>query len=254
VARSLRDLADQPAILDSFDVVIAAAGTLYPANVQLSPDEYLSTWAAPLVRVAQCCDQRGIRLLFASSGGTVYGRPSRLPVKESDATSPVSYYGALMRSVEMFLNGTSPERHLVLRLSNVYGPGQPERPGFGVVPHALHAARTGEVFTMIGDGSMARDYVYVDDVAAAFETALSRPGLAGVVNIGSGQRTTVADVVQLAQQVSGRTIRIEHSSVVAPYHVPEIWLDISAAANDLGWVPTTGIGEGMARSWRSVAR
>lgn len=246
---SLRDLADQPATLDSFDVVVAAAGTLYPANVQLNPDEYLSAWAAPLVRLAQSCEQREIRVVFASSGGTVYGKPARLPVKETDATNPVSHYGALMRSVEMFLNGTS-QRNLILRLSNVYGPGQPERPGFGIVPHALHAARTGEKFTVIGDGRMARDFVFVDDVADAFDKAIARSFVAGVLNIGSGQGRTVADVLSLVQEVSGKTIRVERAASVAPYHVPEIWLDIAAAAGSLGWEPTTDIRDGMVLAWR----
>jgi nucleoside-diphosphate-sugar epimerase len=180
---------------------------------------------------------------FASSM-SVYGRPARLPLKESDIPHPTTTYGASKLAIESFLQvyGCSNQVPVtVLRYSTVYGPGEM---GHRAVPNFVRALSEGRAPMINGDGAERRDYVYVDDVVEATVQALAlRPNR--VINIGSGRAYST---LQIALEV----IRL-YSSTLEPVFLPraseniDITCDISAARDELGYRPRVPISEGIKR-------
>lgn len=189
-----------------------------------------------------------VRLLFLSSGGTVYGETGGQPVGEERPMQPLSCHGAGKAAAETFLGMRRTERTLILRPSNIYGPGQGMRSGFGVVPHLLRCAAEGRPFQMWGDGSQVRDYLYVDDFADAVSVLLARPEVSGTFNLGSGSGTSLNELVGLVEGVTGREVRIERHPP-RPGDVARIVLNAGRLTRATGWLPVTRLAEGIGRAW-----
>jgi UDP-glucose 4-epimerase len=189
------------------------------------------------------------KVVFASSGGTIYGDPdpADLPVKESHPQRPVSPYGVAKKAVADYLLAYRELHGLeftALALANVYGPRQNPRGEAGVV--AIFAARllAGEPCTIYGDGAQTRDFVYVDDVVDAFARAGERGG-GLVLNIGTGQETSVKELYRTMASQAG----VDRPAAVAPARPGEMQrsaLDPGRAAIHLGWKPWTSLASGTA--------
>jgi UDP-glucose 4-epimerase len=194
---------------------------------------------------------RARKVVFASSGGTLYGEPARadLPCKESHPHNPGSPYGASKRVAFDYLNVYRQLHGLeftALALANVYGPRQDPHGEAGVV--AIFAGRllADEVCTIYGDGEQTRDYVYVDDVVDAFVRAASRGG-GLLLNVGTGVETSVNQLYAAMATGAG----VDRPAAYAPMRVGELLhsaLDPGRAAIHLGWKPWTDLGEGVGRT------
>lgn len=190
------------------------------------------------------------KVVFASSGGTIYGDvpASRLPVKESQAQSPLSPYGVSKKVALDYLN-VYRELHglefTALALANVYGPRQDPHGEAGVV--AVFAGRllADEPCTIYGDGEQTRDYVYVDDVIDACVRAATRGG-GLLVNVGTGVETSVNDLYATIARAAG-VDRPAATAAMRPGELPRSALDPGRAAIHLGWRPWTSLEEGTAR-------
>lgn len=187
-----------------------------------------------------------VRLLFLSSGGTVYGDPDVLPVAEDCPARPLSCHGAGKAAAEVFLN-TAGLRTVILRPSNIYGPGQPLRAGFGVIRHLLRCAIEEQPFQLWGDGSQLRDYLYVDDFTDAVTRLVERPGVSGIFNLGSGKGASLRELIGLIEAATGRAIRIEPHPPRAG-DVSRIVLDIGRISRVAEWTPTVSLAEGIGRT------
>ena len=187
------------------------------------------------------------KVVFASSGGTIYGDPdpSELPVKESHPQTPISPYGVAKKAVSDYLYAYR-ELHNIeftsLALANVYGPRQDPHGEAGVV--AIFAGRllSGQPCTIYGDGKQTRDFVYVDDVVDAFARAGERGG-GLVLNVGTGEETSVNRLYQAMASYAG----VNQAPVRAPARPGELersCLDPSRARIHLGWKPWTSLDEG----------
>ena len=187
------------------------------------------------------------KVVFASSGGTIYGEPSgeALPVKESHPQQPISPYGVAKKVVGDYLFAYRQLHQLeytALALANVYGPRQDPHGEAGVV--AIFAGRllAGEPCTIFGDGEQTRDYVYVDDVVDAFVRASDKGG-GLVLNIGTGVETSVNELYATMARVAG----VDRSASLAPARdgeVPRSSLDAGRAGIQLGWKPWTDLATG----------
>ncbi len=199
------------------------------------------------------------KVVFASSGGTIYGDPdpADLPVKESHPQRPLSPYGVAKKAVGDYLYAYRDLHNLeftALALANVYGPRQDPHGEAGVV--AIFAGRllSGEPCTVYGDGSQTRDFVYVDDVVDAFARAASRGG-GLVLNIGTGTETSVNRLYgAMAEQTA-----VDRPAVAAPLRPGELQrstLDPGRAAIHLGWKPWTSLEDGVRATldWFRAAR
>ncbi|MGU3499854.1 GDP-mannose 4,6-dehydratase [Mycobacterium sp. C31M] len=191
------------------------------------------------------------RVVYAASGGSRYGTPDSLPADESVRVDPISPYAVAKLAGEMYLRAYA-EMYgiwpICLALANVYGPRQNPRGEAGVITvfgSAMIANRTATVF---GNGSAARDYVYVDDVVEAFVRAAQTPdGTVGTYNIGTGQQTTVIEVHRLIAEVLGKSTPpcfVEKRSG----ELQAIALDATKALTELGWAPGVDLSDGIART------
>jgi len=195
----------------------------------------------------------GNRLLYISSGGTLYG-DSELPMAEDAPLRPRSYHAAGKIAAESFIRAWAsqyPGTAVVLRPSNVYGPGQRPGNGFGVVPNAFRCAVEGAPFTVLGDGRSLRDYLYVDDFMSLCTTALSARLDKGfhVFNASSGNAVELLALLDRIDATTGMPLR----RVFQPARtidVRTIMLDNAAARTAFGWNPAMDLDEGLRRSWR----
>jgi UDP-glucose 4-epimerase len=187
------------------------------------------------------------RVVFAASGGTLYGDPAPedLPVRESHPQQPLSPYGVAKKSVIDYLVAYR-ELHALefcaLALANVYGPRQNPHGEAGVVAIFAERILRGEPVTIFGDGEQTRDFVFVDDVVDAFVRAATRGG--GLVcNIGTGRETSVNQLLDTVEHQAG----VKVTRVAAPLRPGELvrsCLDIERAAIQLGWRPWTELADG----------
>ncbi len=190
-------------------------------------------------------------LLFMSSGGTVYGDPQTLPVTEAAPLRPCSCHGAGKAAAELFLRAHRPEHTVILRPSNIYGPEQPLRSGFGVIRHLLACAAEGRIFQLWGDGLQLRDYLYLDDFADAVQQLALRRDIAGTFNLGSGKGTSLNELVALVEAIAGRRVGIDQRPARAG-DVLRIVLDSTALSAATGWHPATCLRAGIERIWRAM--
>jgi len=201
------------------------------------------------------------RVVFASSGGTVYGDGAPTPTPESAAKLPASPYGTAKLTSEYYLATFAQLFGLeavALRYSNVYGPRQNPHGEAGVVAIFGKRLLAGEPITIYGDGEQTRDLVYVEDVAAASLLAAERPLRplesldARAYNIGTGVETSVNRLAELIAQAAGRGSTVQR----APSRAGEILrsaLEVSKAERELGWRPRVALPEGLARTVRWIA-
>jgi UDP-glucose 4-epimerase len=186
------------------------------------------------------------KVIFASSGGAVYGTPKSIPVPETAEIHPASPYGLTKAVGELYirlygeLHGL---RYTVLRYANVFGPRQNAEGEAGVCAIFTNRALAGESMQIFGDGTQTRDYVFVGDVARANVLAVDK-GEGATVNIGSGVQTSTQTVFDRIKAASGYPGEVIHAPE-RPGEVQGIALDASLAGEILGWKPTVGFADGI---------
>jgi UDP-glucose 4-epimerase len=188
------------------------------------------------------------KVVFASSGGTIYGNPRSLPVKETarKGSRPTSPYGITKKVAEDYLafyRATHGLDYASLALANVYGPRQDPQGEAGVIAIFAYRMLAGERPTIFGDGNQTRDYVFIDDVAHAFSLAADK-GSGALVNIGTSLETTVGRIYQLLAGIIG----FKGEPAYGPLPEGEVTrsaLDVTLADKTLGWKPWTHLEDGL---------
>lgn len=199
-------------------------------------------------------DARCPRLVFASSGGAIYGRARRLPSRETDRAQPLSPYGAAKLACEGYLGMFSRtfQIHVVaLRYGNVYGPLQDGSGEAGVVAITSERLRQGLAPQITGDGGQTRDFTFVADVAAANLAALTT-SFQGPINVGTGRPSSVSEVVATLTATSGFPGPAAHIAG-RPGEVRANYLSPVRAAKHLAWQAQVGLADGLAATYRSFA-
>ncbi|MDX9995965.1 MAG: NAD-dependent epimerase/dehydratase family protein [Rhodocyclaceae bacterium] len=248
------DQAMLSALLAEHETVIHAAWGTTPGSSAGHPAMEAEQGLQPFLAFLETLRRfPATRLLFMSSGGTVYGDPPTLPVAEAAPLRPRSCHGAGKAAAEMFLHAHRPERTAILRPSNIYGPEQPLRSGFGVIRHLLACVAEERTFQLWGDGLQLRDYLYIDDFAEAVQRLAMRRDIAGTFNLGSGTGTSLRELVALVEEVSGRRVGIDQRPARAG-DVLRIVLDNAALSAATGWHPATSLWTGIERTWRCMSQ
>jgi UDP-glucose 4-epimerase len=243
--------------LEGMDAVYHLASVTTPASGTSDPVYDVTENLIGTLRLLEASVARGVRrVVFTSSGGTVYGRPRQVPIPEDHPQDPINSYAIVKLAIEKYLGMYAHLGRLdpiVLRVSNPYGPGQFTHGAQGAVAVALGCLATGQPFRMWGDGSVVRDFLYVDDLTRALLAALQAPAVGPhVFNIGSGAGVALRDVLTACERVAGRPLDVERLPGRA-IDVPANVLDCTRAREQLGWSPTVPLAEGLSRTWAWVA-
>ena len=211
-------------------IVVHLVSTLIPGSTYEDYKKEYKDVIFPSIELMELCAQKGIRFVYFSSGGTVYGnRNDVLPFTETDAMNPISYYGwskQMMENSIQFMHRTVGLDYLVVRPSNPYGHGQNLYGKQGLVAVAMGKLLRNEEIEVWGDGSAVRDYIYVDDLARIFVKLIEEDVHNTTLNIGSGRGYSVNDVLAFLKIVTGRELKIVYQNP-RPVDVSSMVLDTS---------------------------
>jgi UDP-glucose 4-epimerase len=249
--------ADLGPALDGVDAVIHLISTTLPKSSNEAPILDVETNVSATLRLLSLMVERQIRkIVFASSGGTVYGVPRVIPITEQHPTQPEVSYGITKLMIEKYLYlygrlyGLQP---VSLRIANPYGGGQRIDTAQGVVAAFLHRALRGEPIEIWGDGAVTRDYLHVNDVATAFSCALRYNGAHQVFNIGAGQGLNLNELATAIEAQLGREVTRRYLPGRS-FDVPVSVLDNSLAHTELQWSPAISLAEGLRMTIAAVNR
>lgn len=238
--------------LEGIETVYHLVTTTFPSTALHSSYYDVSTNLLPTIRLIEASLKHSVsRIVYASSGGTIYGEPLQTPIHEDHPLHPVSAYGQSKYMVESYLNfyaRTSKLKVNVLRISNPYGEEQKPFGFQGIVAAAMNAAHTGEKISIIGDGSAVRDYLYIQDVIQALQIA-GNSDSSWVLNISSGIGRSTNEIIATIEKISGKKILRE----MKPARVGDVQtniLDNRKALEKIGWQPLIGLEEGLRRTWK----
>ena len=202
------------------------------------------------LNLLECCREHGVRkIIYAGTGGALFGEPSYLPVDEDHPIDPISPYGVSKHTVEHYLFAYRANHgidYIVLRYPNVYGPRQDPHGEAGVVAIFALQLLTGRQPVIFGDGTKTRDYCYVADIAEANVIALNSAA-SGVYNLGRGIEVSDLQVFETVRTAVGSDTEPVFAAV-RPGEVEHIALDSSKAGSELGWTWKVGLNEGVAEA------
>jgi UDP-glucose 4-epimerase len=233
------------------DIIYHLIGTTLPKSSNDNPVYDIETNVIGTLNMLESARKERVRkIIFVSSGGTVYGIPKETPIKESHPTDPICSYGIGKLAIEKYLNLYSVLHgidHCILRLSNPYGERQRVTGAQGAVAVFMYKTLCNEEIEIWGDGGVRRDYIYVGDIMAAFLKATYYNGKDRVFNIGSGQGVSLKDLLVAIESVTGRQVTCKYLPGRS-FDVPINILDITKAGTVLGWQPRTSLHEGLSRT------
>jgi len=239
-------------IVELADHIVYAVSSSNPGESNLDPPADAARTLPPFVQLLESLRHKPeAQLTFFSSGGTVYGEPSTTPVSEETPCHPITSYGVIKRSAEMYIDmyrRLYGIRARTLRVSNAYGVRQRAERGQGAIAAFLNAAVAGKTIRIFGDGSVVRDYVHVSDIASA-TVALSTCGeYPDLVNVGSGRGHSLREVLDIVSSVTGLAADVRFESPRG-FDVHSVVLDVSRLASAIDWRPIA-LEDGIARVWQ----
>jgi UDP-glucose 4-epimerase len=248
------------AALETYEIVfhLVHTTTPYSANLDMSKDLQQNVVASlALFDVSRALEVK--RIVFVSTGGTVYGFPEQIPTPETAPTHPISAYGISKLAIEKYLalyERLYGLQYRILRAANPFGPFQVPMKNQGIIAMLMSRALNGETIDIWGDGSAARDYIFVDDVMDALEVVMLDQSDARIFNIGSGQGRSVLEIIDAVERLMNVKLKISWKRA-RPVDVPKSILAIDRARLILKWTPGTPFENGLEKTldwWKSRQR
>lgn len=221
------------------DVVFHFVYTSTPAQAEKDWNAEIYANLLPVTRIIEACAVNGCKLIFASSGGTVYGNPSRIPTPEATKPHPLSVYGLTKLMTEEALRFGYDRYRVpttVLRISNPFGLNQTGENGQGAIGRFLRSVVNDQPIEIWGDGSIIRDYIHIDDVVTAILLAADICESFEIYNVGSNVGRSLTEIVSVIERVTGKSIRKQyrqHRSIDVPVNI----LDNTKIKNKMKWYP-----------------
>ena len=249
----LGDFADASMLseaLEGVDVVCHLISSTVPSTSNLNPEADIQVNLINSVRLLEQMRKQNLkRIIFLSSGGTVYGNSGASDFSENDPINPICSYGVIKAAIENYLGMY---RHLykfepaILRASNPYGPRQGHTGVQGIIGTFLSRLDRGEAIEVWGDGSAVRDYLFVTDLAELIASVVESD-TSGVFNAGSGIGYSINDVIEAIELVSGNQLEPIYKDRRS-FDVERVVLRIEKAKASFGWEPRTSLGHGLAKT------
>jgi UDP-glucose 4-epimerase len=241
------------------DWVFHLAYTTLPQTSNDDPGYDVRSNLIDTLQLMEQCSSAGVRkLVFISSGGTVYGIPQSIPITEEHATEPICSYGVTKLAIEKYLNiyqRMHGLEYVVLRLSNPYGERQNPNAKQGAIGVFLGNVATKKPITIWGDGEVLRDYIYIGDAVEAMLKAAEYqpkgPDAPRLFNIGDGHGQTLNQIVAKIREIVDLPVEVQYTPG-RQVDVPANVLDITRAREVLGWAPKVELREGLLRTWNWI--
>ena len=247
------DLASEADVADALigcDICYHLVSTTLPKSSNADPVFDVESNLLGTVRLLTYAVKSGVRkVVFVSSGGTVYGVPAEVPIPETHPTDPVCSYGITKLAIEKYL-GLFQQLHgldyTVLRIANPYGERQRTHASQGAIAVFLGKVLRGETIEIWGDGSVIRDYIHIADVVDALMLAIGKTSGARVLNVGAGRGYSLNEVLDAIEKATGLPAQRKYLPG-RPFDVPVSLLCIEQAKRVLGWTPKVDFDEGLQR-------
>ena len=248
ITGDILNLHDVTEAMQGVDAVFHLVSTTLPKNSNDDPIYDVQSNVVASLQILNVMVALKIpRIIFISSGGTVYGTPVSLPIDESHPTNPHVSYGITKLTIEKYLllyERLHGIKSIILRVSNPFGERQRIETAQGAIGVFMSRALQGVAVDIWGDGSVVRDYIYVADVAEAFVKALNYSGKFSVFNIGSCSGVSLIQIIEKLERIFGLVIKRNYQPG-RPYDVPVNILSNQLASQELGWVPNISLDEGL---------
>jgi UDP-glucose 4-epimerase len=235
--------------LKNIDYIFHLISSTTPSISMENPFFDVETNLIPTINLLQEASKikRINKIVFLSSGGTVYGIPNKIPITETHQTVPICSYGIIKNTIEHYIllyQRLFGLNCIIFRLSNPYGERQNPNGNQGVIPVFLNKIILDKKIEIWGDGEVVRDYIYVKDITEVFVDSLKIQTPNSIYNIGSGVGLSLNQLILIMRQVTHKNINVEYKTGRS-FDVPINVLDIDLAKKDFNWTPTTDIEEGV---------
>jgi UDP-glucose 4-epimerase len=238
--------------LKNVELVFHYISTTNPVTAANNPIFDVESNIIGSIRLFQTAIENKIeRIIFPSSGGTIYGPVQEDLIKETHPLNPVNPYAISKLTIEKYLNYfnySSGMNYFILRYSNPYGERQNPLGNQGVIPIFLNKIKNNEHPVIYGNGSAIRDYIYIDDAIDATMAILKSNTKETLFNVGSGQETSINQLISVMSNVTNHRVDPVYKENSGLY-LPKIVLDISRIRKETGWSPKTDIKEGIKKTW-----
>lgn len=243
--------------LRNVELVFHYISTTNPVTAANNPVFDVESNIIGSIRLFQTAIENKIeRIVFPSSGGTIYGPVQEDLITETHPLNPVNPYAISKLTIEKYLhyfNYSSGMNYFILRYSNPYGERQNPLGNQGVIPIFLNKIKNNEHPVIYGDGSAIRDYIYIDDAIEATMAVLNSNTNETLFNVGSGQETSINQLLSVMSGVTNHRVDPVYRENTGLY-LPKIVLDISRIRKETGWYPKTDIKEGIKKTWEWIER
>jgi UDP-glucose 4-epimerase len=238
--------------LSGVDVVFHLISSTLPQSSNNDPVFDVTSNVGGTVKLLELMKESNVnKILFVSSGGTVYGKVDSVSISESEPTKPICSYGVSKVAIENYLymyRELYGLEYFVFRLSNPFGIGRKIGKPQGVINSFLASCLSHKTIEIWGDGSVVRDYIYIDDVVAACIKALNLDEWKGdILNIGSGEGASLKDILAVIETAAGQQTDLQYKNS-RNFDVPFNVLDISHAKQILDWAPKTSLSDGVLKT------
>lgn len=247
--------AEVGAALKGADYVFHLISTTNPASSNSDPFIDIDTNIRSSINLFDLCAENKIKkVIFLSSGGTVYGDIDREAIDELTVPQPRSPYGIGKLTIEHYLRYfkfMTGLRYVVYRVGNPYGPGQNIHGKQGVIPIFMRRILTGEPLTVFGKGDMIRDYIYISDLTRMIVASFQKRNRYSEYNLGSGQGISVNELITALESTVGHKIKKVGAETPATY-IRRSVLDIERFTSEFNVRPTISLQDGLKKTWNHV--
>lgn len=248
------DFSDRMSVAEALtgvEVVYHAASTTFPSTANLDPASDVQDNLISTLRVLDLMRGMGIKkIVYLSSGGTIYGPPEVTPTPEEHPLRPINSYGIVKAAVEHYLmmyHSLYGVSAISIRASNPYGERQGHSGVQGVISTFLNRISLGDQIEIWGDGTVVRDYLHVADLARACVLA-GQSDYSGPINIGSGQGHSLNDILETLRTLTKKDLKVTYTPA-RPTDVKRSVLDVTRAKDTLDWSTEISLADGLSRNW-----
>lgn len=241
--------------INTGDIVFDLIASSVPFSSTQSPIEEINHHIFSHVRLIEACFMKKVKkIIFASSGGGVYGDKKKLPISEDELLQPISPHAIGKIAIEYYLNYYSKMYnipYIIYRLSNPYGPRQISEKGFGIVPTLFFHVLKNSSPILFDHGNLVRDFIFIEDLIGGIVQSFDKENKFNLYNIGSGRGTAIKDLWEVIKKITGTNIK-PHYEPKRSFDIQSVILDTKRFEKEYNWEPRTNLIDGLKITWEFI--